>query len=571
MTAAPRWCQTCGGKPVARKTLRYCFDCLPGGPHLPPPCSTCGSRTDYWTAGKCRWCYRGTAAQLSGSCPDCHAWGTTRNNAWVCRACLGWRRKNPTIGDCAVCGQHRHLGRGPYCRLCWRTASTDHFAHRRDGSTYLFLDVEAANRHGQQLFFADLTRLAQHRRPPQPRQPGGGPAARRIQYRQLALFDNKPPSFTARHGIPEPSNHRRAEALDILARELAGQRGWSHSSLKRTRLAIKVLLGQHPGTGPIRASDLESLTSLGIASVVLVRAVLVEAGLLDDDLTPAPERRFLADTAQLPEAMRSELRLWFDIMCQGSRTPPRRKPRTETTTRLHATHALPPIGHWAAAGHRSLREIGRDDVLAVLPPGGDARTLTGAALRSIFVVLHGRRLVFRDPTTGIRLARIEPGQPIPLPAAMIKDALHSDNPACAALTALIAFYALGPQRLRSLRLTDIRDRRLHVNQRALTMPPIVHDKISAYLDHRARRWPSSLNPHLFINQSTAGHTTPVGPAWIWRTLPFGARGLREDRILDEAHATRGDVRRLCDLFDMSVATALRYVDALEHPDLASAE
>jgi hypothetical protein len=42
--------------------------------------------------------------------------------------------------------------------------------------------------------------------------------------------------------------------------------------------------------------------------------------------------------------------------------------------------------------------------------------------------------------------------------------------------------------------------------------------------------------------------------------------IRQDRILDEAHATRGDIRRLCDLFGFSTAGAYRYaatVDALD--------
>ncbi|MFI6741237.1 hypothetical protein ACIBI9_50690 [Nonomuraea sp. NPDC050451] len=42
------------------------------------------------------------------------------------------------------------------------------------------------------------------------------------------------------------------------------------------------------------------------------------------------------------------------------------------------------------------------------------------------------------------------------------------------------------------------------------------------------------------------------------TLGISAQALVEDRVLDEATAT-GDVRRICDLFDITVETALRYV------------
>jgi hypothetical protein len=38
--------------------------------------------------------------------------------------------------------------------------------------------------------------------------------------------------------------------------------------------------------------------------------------------------------------------------------------------------------------------------------------------------------------------------------------------------------------------------------------------------------------------------------------------------LQEIHATGGDVRRICDLFGLSITAELRYANTLEHPDLA---
>ena len=571
---------------MARKTLRFCFDCQPGGPHNPPPCTRCGSSKDYWTAGKCRWCYRGTAAQPAGSCPDCHAWGTTRRTNWVCRACIGWKIKNPTIGGCTICGHQRHLGRELCCRLCWRTAATFHTAHRYLLGEYQPLDVVAGNRHGQQLFFANLTGATYRRGrtpprpdPQQPPPPGTViTGQRRAQTsvtggwhgpRQATLFNNTAPSFAVRHAIPEPSEHRHAARVDALACHLAEQRGWSRSSLNRTRLGIRVLLGQQPGTGPIPASHLETLTMLGIHSATLVRVVLDEAGLLDDDHIPALELWFASKTAELPVNVRAELDAWFTVLRHGSATPPRRRPRAEASIRSHASFALPPVRAWVSTGHTSLREISRDDVLTTLPVGGDRRILTIAALRSMFTVLRGRKLVFLNPTARMRVGRVESGRPLPVDTDLIKQALHSDHPPRAALTALIAYYALHTRQVRALKLTDLHDRRVHLDARALLMPTAVHERISSYLDYRTTRWPRTINPHLFINQHTAGHTTPVGPLWIARTLQLGPRLLRHDRILDEAHHAAGDVRRLCDLFDMSVNTALRYIDAVEHPNLAA--
>jgi hypothetical protein len=68
---------------------------------------------------------------------------------------------------------------------------------------------------------------------------------------------------------------------------------------------------------------------------------------------------------------------------------------------------------------------------------------------------------------------------------------------------------------------------------------------------------------LFINWYTAVRESPVSRPWISHTLGISPQAVREDRILDEALATRGDVRRLCDLFGLTVGGAERYVRPAE--------
>ncbi len=51
------------------------------------------------------------------------------------------------------------------------------------------------------------------------------------------------------------------------------------------------------------------------------------------------------------------------------------------------------------------------------------------------------------------------------------------------------------------------------------------------------------------------------------TLGLHAQAVREDRILDEVAATDGDVRRICDLFGLSVGAALRYAATADHSRL----
>src|SRR5262249_51769778 len=85
------------------------------------------------------------------SCLDCYAWGATRERSWLCLGCWQWRRANPTTGPCATCQRVLHMATSgaPVCRLCYRQA-----AMLRDPGGEL--DLVGANRHGQQLFLADM-------------------------------------------------------------------------------------------------------------------------------------------------------------------------------------------------------------------------------------------------------------------------------------------------------------------------------------------------------------------------------------------------------------------------------
>ena len=64
---------------------------------------------------------------------------------------------------------------------------------------------------------------------------------------------------------------------------------------------------------------------------------------------------------------------------------------------------------------------------------------------------------------------------------------------------------------------------------------------------------------------------PVGRQFPWKSTALRPQALREDRILQEIHATGGDIRRICDLFGLTVDAALRYAITLGHPDLAGSD
>jgi len=256
-------------------------------------------------------------------------------------------------------------------------------------------------------------------------------------------------------------------------------------------------------------------------------------------------------------------------MKHGCPTPPRRRPRSHTTIGLHLRWALPTLRAWAAVGHSSLREISRVDVLDALPAAGNPRATTGQGLKSIFRVLKARKVLFTNPMARVKTGYAEARQPLPVDLDAVRQALCSTNPAQAAVVALIAFHGLRSGPLRRLRLTDVRDGRLHVDGRVIVLAEPVRARLAAWLDHRASRWSQTTNPHLFVHYRTAGRADPVGPRWVRLTIGPGLTptAIREDRILNETHASGGDARRLTDLFGLSIQATTRYTATVDHPDL----
>jgi hypothetical protein len=550
----PRTCPACLSKPVATARHDHCYGCLPGGPYPEPPCRRCQASTGYYSAGLCRRCHR-FAPPIIDSCIDCYCWGVTRHLGFLCSGCRGWRHRFPTSGACPSCARTVALNVEGWCRLCWRQAAAQRTGRRQ-------ITVLEANRHGQQLFFADLFR---QRRPVVPRAPRGDDTALpAVPYRQLTLFE-APRDFTGvtAETLTARVDPRLAEHIDRVVRSHAASHGWSKTRINQARQGIRILTALHDSPGaPMHASHVTVVEHFGL-SYQPILDVLAGAGLLIEDRQPALLAWFTRQITGLPEPMDSEVRTWFDVLRTGSTTPPRSRPRSEETVRLRIRSAKPALQAWATQGHRSLREITRDDVLAVLPHAGSPRALLGSALRSLFATLKARRLVFANPAVRLRTGRPETRIPLPLELEPLRAVINDeDRPDRAALAALISFHAVRSGQLRTLHLTDLRDGRLHLPDRAVPLATPVRHRLTAWLDHRAQRWPATANPHLFINIQTAARTTPVSGVWIRDTLGMPAQAIREDRILHEATATGGDIRRLCDLFGLSVQAADRYASTL---------
>lgn len=517
----------------------------------------------------CRRCHQ-FAPQLPEACRDCLAWGARRTQKWLCGGCLGWRRLHPHQGACLSCRRHLSINERGACRLCW--LQTRDQAQRNEP-----IDVLAANRFGQQLMLANMSSSKNgyrphprrdFRRPPfteprPPPRPAPWPD-------QLDLFAFRPIEDPAlRYGFGPPPSIRLATRLDQHVCEHADRHGWSEEQSTRARIGLRVLLAMRRlDTTPIKARDVMQLIPLGL-SARTVLAVLEANGLLVEDRTARIQLWFTSQTAALPDPMRRELHIWFDILHRGSSTPPRSRPRSDTTIGTRTRWALPTLHAWAESGHQSLREITREQVLAVLPAGGNGRATLGRALRSIFGILRRHKVLFLNPMARISAGNVDRRIPLPIDTARLRAAFSSDDPVQAALTALIGIHGLRSSEICALQLTDIRDGRVHLPGRTIPLAQPAKARLDAYLDERDRRWPSSINPHLFIHYLSATTTGPVGRAWVTNRLGMSAHALRQDRIIDEAQATGGDLRRICDFFGVVMATAEYYATTLNHPDLDS--
>jgi integrase len=559
-------CQRCGNRPQAYQGRGLCYDCKPGTRGRPLPCKRCGSADDYWSSGLCRRCHQ-YAPQLPDSCRDCLAWPVLRIRGWTCQACAAWRIWYPQAGACLSCHRVLHLNPHQACRLCWMQAK---LAQPAVG----LVDVIAGNRHGQQLTFADMSSPKNGYRP-HPRRPWRKPKPPPDQPplppQIPGQFDLLAPDWLAdaacRYGFGDPPSIILADQLDAAVLDHARRHGWSRHVILDARTGMRVLLAMAGATTPpIRSSDVPRLTPLDLPART-VRAVLAETGMLEEDRPDVLEAWFERRIAALPGPMAGELRTWYQVLRNGSTTSPRSRPRRPGTVKNLALAAVPTLAAWADEGCQSLREITREQVIAALPPSGTPRAKLGRALKSIFAILKAHKVVFANPAARVRVGHFERRIPLPANQDLLAAALNSEDPATAAVAALMIFHGLRAAEVRDLQLTDVRDGHCYLPDRVVLLARPVRTRLAAYLDHRHARWPGSINPHFFIHYKSALGTGPVSRHWVNDHLGMPARAIRQDRMVDEALATAGDLRRICDLFGVTIATAQHYTSVLNHPDM----
>ena len=295
--------------------------------------------------------------------------------------------------------------------------------------------------------------------------------------------------------------------------------------------------------------------------------VLAAAGMLIDDRPSHVERYFATKTASLPEPMRPSSRPGSKSCSTAAATRPGQRSRDPQTARIHI------IGHRpdpAGLGRRRAPIPGRDHPRTgprrAARTAGPRRNWAEYGLRSLFRVLKARKLIFADPTRGMPATPVNATVPLPLDTEAIREALDSPDPAIALAVALVAFHALTADSSPSS--SSPTSSTAASSSKAGTSPspaPSASGSPPGSITGPAPGRPPSTRT-CSSTRTAAPRLTPVGKQFPWKSTNLRPQALREDRILQEIHATGGDVRRICDLFGLTVGAAMRYAP-LTHPDL----
>ncbi len=496
------------------------------------------------------------------SCDHCLAWGMLSER--LCKACRSFASTHPTT-TCTTCGRDLPADEG-VCRPCRKQAS---LIGGPANKTALDLSVAAVTGHQLRFHFG---KLASADRGPVASPAAAPPPVRlSIRWVQLIVCDVPRDLSRASSQLP-PLDPGLADRLHAEAARLAGLRGWSPRTLSLTQRGLRVLTAVHGPGEPVRASTVRQLTARNMPFPHIVDA-LAATGVLDDDRPDTLALWLDEQLAGLSAQIRAELDTWLGLRRHGG---PRRRPRSRQTI-VRDVRGIRSFLADADTRYSTLRQVTRDDITTWLA-GQPARfrPQDASTLRSLFTTLKAERLIFANPTRGIRVSRRNPSVPAPLPGHVITSAAAAakDDPALHVAVALASVHALLPGQIRQLRLdqVDLASRRLDPGGLHRPLDEFTATAISRYLTFRNQRWPATTSPYLLVTRKTAHTGEPVSQFWmdrLFRRLPVTARQLRDDRIVEEALAGRADPLHLAAVFGFDPRTGLRYAQAARQtPELA---
>lgn len=398
------------------------------------------------------------------SCAACLAWGLTFAQG-VCIACYQFAapRDGNLDGDCKACGRRQRVRKG-YCRLCWCQARYDRRRLASDARAAVVLAPYLAGIRWQQLFLSiSDRRQAPPRKAPRrygakgrPLKPPPPAAGRpRSLWVQEPLLPAGPRTYRRsvvdlRAG-PPPDNPWLAWALH-LAHTTAEARGWEHVARRAMQRVLVMLLAEHREPDRIRVSDFAAAAAEQYINLDYVVEILTTMDIVDDDRPARLEGWMTGKLADLPDPWRRDLHSWGRLLRDGG---PRSRPRTESTVRTYLNVAADAAASWPHCDH--LREVTRDDVIAYLTTlRGRRRETATTALRGLFRWAKTYKLIFRNPTRGIRGVKVpDPIWPLLEPDAITASVTAATTVQARLCVVLAGVHAARPGQIRALHLDDV--------------------------------------------------------------------------------------------------------------------
>ncbi|MFF3390220.1 hypothetical protein ACFYW1_04735 [Streptomyces sp. NPDC002669] len=155
-------------------------------------------------------------------------------------------------------------------------------------------------------------------------------------------------------------------------------------------------------------------------------------------------------------------------------------------------------------------------------------------------------------------------QPL-IPEQVGRSVAAATTPATRLILALAAVHAARVAQIANLMLADadLGNRRLTIAGRARPLDDLTLQLLLDWLEHRRRRWPTTANLYLLINNQTANTTSRASAHWIsapMRGQEATLERLRVDRQLEEAMVKGPDLLHLAEVFGLDEKTAMRYAD-----------
>ncbi|MDQ2708154.1 MAG: hypothetical protein M3Z25_11180 [Actinomycetota bacterium] len=276
---------------------------------------------------------------------------------------------------------------------------------------------------------------------------------------------------------------------------------------------MTILLSGHTASDVVRWSELfPAMRALNIGAD-RVAEVPREMGVPLDDRRPAFEDWLQRKLDGLAPGIRVAVEAWLRIMHDGG---PRSTPRDIASVQNYMNQVRPTLLDWSAR-YDHLREVTHDDILSVLGGlHGTHRCNVLVGLRRLFAFCRKTRIVFRDPTRGIKVGQHPYGIMQPLEQTDLDQAVETaTTPVARLVLVLAAVHAARKAAIITSQIEDVDlgNRRLIITGRTRPIDELTHQVLLEWLDYRRTRWPNTANLHLIINHHTAGGTGPVSTLW----------------------------------------------------------